>query len=112
MIQETDKPDCMGEALPTKTYFALSDDKGLFCYACLDIRHDEALVHIEIKRWSVSVRKEMEKDWNDVLMFCIKKGVKRIAAINHDYQDKRWAKFIGIFDFPKPRIVAVSEREL
>lgn len=112
MIQETDSPDCMGDPSTTKTYFALSDSKDIYAYLCLDIRHDGALVHMEIKRWSISVRKQMEQDWNEVLMFCVKKDVSRIVAANYDYQDKRWVKFIGIFGFPKPKILAVSEREL
>jgi len=109
MIQETESPDCMGEASPTKTYFALSDDKGVFAYLCVDKRHNQALIHLKMLRWSALIRKEMEQDWNEVLMFCIKNGINSLAAVNDDYKDKRWAKFIGIFGFPEPTTYAVSE---
>ncbi len=108
----TYRPEEMKHLFADNVFFAVSDENGVYCYVALGLKHNEGLVHINVLRWSKTVRKAILMDWELILKYCRAHGCKRLTAANDDYQDKRWPKFIKLFGFPPPRIIALAQREV
>ncbi len=114
MVVETEnKPDCFSH-LPDKCRWFDAFLENGEQYGCFALHKDEGSVgvHLEISKWSIAVMKELKRERFAIIREAKRMGVNYIYAVNKNYKDKLWGRFIRHFGFPKPDIIALSSQEI
>jgi len=108
------KPSCFNhlEQAGYQYYMSATEAEDICCFAILK-QHEEAMIHLEmLGKFTKSNYEIMSQDFHFVLDLCEKMQCKRLVAINKEYEDPKWPKFIKLFGFPEPTVLAVSAREV
>lgn len=84
----------------------------LYAHVGIDIYHDVASFHVDVKVWNHHIYKELTRDWEELKTICRDRGVKILLASNKEIENSKWIKFIKMFGFPEPENVALSKQEL
>lgn len=111
----TSKPEVFSHLTEDHLWLRLGFDDCAcgYAYAALQFKHNEGIIHVEVVKWAPSVVKQTEKDWSDILNICRTEGCKKLIAANQNIADRtNWTKFIGMFGFPEPTIIMISQREI
>ena len=93
-------------------WFGLYYKKEVYAYAAIEILGNFASVHTEMIKWSHRIARTMKIDWEEIKFICRSLGTVEMIASNNDVDDKRWAKFIRLFEFPEPKPILVSRQEI
>lgn len=113
MITKLDyHPKIMQHLSEDHRFFLLSNHDGDYCYLALKFKDHEGMIHLEMLRWSAGVKKSILKDWEGILEYCRNMECKQLVAINKDYQDEKWPKFIAMFGFNDVKTISISGREI
>ena len=109
------KPEVFNHLEGEHLWFRLGFDtcSCQYAYVALQFKHDEGLIHVEVTRWTPSVVTQAKKDWEGILEICKENGCRLLVAANPSSEHFReWTKFIGMFGFPEPQLIMISQREI
>ncbi|MGE4505211.1 MAG: hypothetical protein AB7D51_07670 [Desulfovibrionaceae bacterium] len=103
---------------PAREYLwlRLADERGEYGWAALAQRGELLEVHLELTRWSVSVRRTLAGDAARLRAWARRRGVRRMVGIKEEADaaapDPRWPKFTRIFGFAGHTLVQTAVAEL
>ena len=73
----------------------------------------ECLFHMDVNNWTPSIARTLKWGVFDELFPYLKEhGVRKVAAIKDDIEDKKWHKFIAMFGFGEPINIMYSQRRI
>ena len=99
------------------TWYDLFNEDGTYAYGVVEVLAPAAVsIHINMIRWSASVRKSLTEDWKEFKVLCrsynIKTIVAPILASGNGPKDNKWRKFIKLFGFPEPKLILSAQQEI
>lgn len=110
MLKVIDKPSCFEQLSNDHVFYYLNDGNGLYGYLAVHYGTD-AVIHLEITRFSIEVYKHMMESWEWVKTLIRRAGCKQAVATGRLDNDK-FNKLVQAFGFPEPTLVRVSVMEV
>ena len=114
MLASVEKPECFSEIGADHTFYKLQDDKGLYGYIALYIGPGDAVIHLDLNRFTHKTLKHMLKEFEWVKQVCKHAGCKKILALTKadmsktGWLDTKWDRLIRLFGFPEAELIKMS----
>jgi len=83
-------------------FFEGFDEDGIYGYLAVDLRMPEnAIVHLQVFRWSKTILKHLLSDWNIIKDALKRLNVKTVGVTKIGFSDenKKFIKFVKYFGF-------------
>ncbi len=96
-------------------YFELYHRGGIYGWAAFDLRWPPyCLLHLEIKRWSHNIFKELKKDWIFAQNIIRSLGCDIVTLIKEgDLREQTsYLKLVKAFGFPEPTQFTQTSKEI